>query len=77
MSTTDCLVYRWQKGLSRYYKVYLYKDLLGDWVLTKVWGGINSRLGNFEHQATLTKEPALLLIDEIIKKRKKRGYHLL
>jgi hypothetical protein len=72
----DWLEYRWQKGNSRYYKVCLYKDLLGDWIVTKIWGGINSRLGNFEHFAFEKLEPALILIEEISQVRKKRGYNL-
>ncbi len=72
----DWYEYRWQKGISRYYKVFLYKDLLGDWILTKVWGGVNSRLGNYEHKLYPTMQAASSMINQIKVQRKKRGYHL-
>ena len=69
--------YRWQKGLSRYYKVYVYKDLFGDLILTKVWGGMNSRLGNFEHIKIDDYQSALAIIEEINSVRQKRKYELI
>ena len=72
--TCDWLEHRWQKGISRYYKVLLYRDLLGDWIVTLVWGGINSRLGNFSHHAFKNQHEAMLLINTIGIIRKKRGY---
>lgn len=73
----NCYQYRWQKGISRYYKVYLAKDLLDTWVLTCVWGGINSRLGNYKKIAYASLEEAFEFIELLMKKRIKRGYKLI
>ena len=67
---------RFQKANGRYYKVYLYRDLFGDWMVTKVWGAINSRLGNYTHQMFYEYIDARNCINEIIERRKERGYLL-
>lgn len=74
--TNHWISYRWQKGMSRYYKVTVYKDLLNDWVLTCAWGGLNNRLGNYKHIVLKTFEDADLYIQELMKRRLKRGYKL-
>lgn len=67
---------RWQKGISRYYKVILQKDLLGDWSLTKIWGGVNSKLGGYSNHTFFDRDEALKMVEEIKKHRKQRGYQL-
>ena len=69
--------YYWQKGVERYYKVFVYKDLLGHWVLTKAWGGLQNRLGNYEHLTLFTKEAIRDCLAEIFERRDKRGYKLI
>jgi predicted DNA-binding WGR domain protein len=68
-----CYQIRWRKE-GRYYKVVLQKDLLGDWSLTKIWGGINSRLGNYQNHTFLNLKDAFNMINEIKIRREKRGY---
>lgn len=69
--------YRWQKGTSRYYKICVYKDMLNDWILTSAWGGINSNLGNYKHVALNSIEEAATLIENMMKRRLRRGYTLM
>ncbi len=60
----------------RYYRVILSQDLLGDWVITKVWGGINQATGRITHLpcANYTEGEKLLLKFKQI--RMARGYTL-
>jgi hypothetical protein len=74
MPNCDWYEYRWQKGSSRYYKVIVYKDLLGDWIVTKVWGGVNSNLGNHKHFVSNNFDSAMHLVVKIFNRREKRGY---
>ncbi len=41
---TTWLRIRWEKG-TRYYEAYVHQDLWGDWVLTRIWGRRETRLG--------------------------------
>lgn len=50
--------------------------MLNDWILTCVWGGINSRLGNHSHTMVNSIDDAALYIENMLKKRKKHGYEL-
>lgn len=69
--------YRWQNiKKRRFYQVYLKKDLLNDWVLTCVWGSLDSRLGNFQHHAFKGLKEAILFINNMKELRQKRGYLL-
>ena len=51
--------------------------MLNDWILTCVWGGINSRLGNYSHLKIDNENEAKIHIDKMIKHRRKRGYELI
>lgn len=62
---------------SRYYKIIIQKDMLNDWILTCVWGGINSRLGNYSHLKIDNENEAKIHIDKMMKHRRKRGYELI
>lgn len=64
----------WRKGNSRYYKIYLFKDMLNDWIVVKVWGGVNSKLGNYSKTAYHEYNDALNEIKSIDHIRTKRGY---
>lgn len=50
--------------------------MLNDWILTCVWGGINSRLGNYSHLMVNNENEAKIYINNMMKKRMKRGYEL-
>jgi predicted DNA-binding WGR domain protein len=71
------ILLRWERNTdNRYYLALLYRDLLGDLVLTKVWGGIGKATGQQHNTHVNTVEDGLALIDQIIRKRKQRGYEL-
>jgi hypothetical protein len=73
--TSQLLSLRWEHHLKkRYYKVVLSRDLLGDWVLTRVWGGIGQATGKITHIYCVTYEDGLRLADTITKTRIKKGY---
>ena len=61
---------------SRYYRIFLSKDMFDDWVLTKVWGGINKATGRVMHLPCEDLETAILRVQQLVKIRLKRGYLL-
>jgi hypothetical protein len=61
---------------TRYYRILLSKDMFDDWVLTKVWGGINKATGRVVHLPCETLETAMLRVQQLVKIRLKRGYLL-
>lgn len=65
------------KIVQQYYSAYLYQDILGDWILTKVRGGINTARGHVIHQYCTTKEEGLRQIERLRKIRKQRKYKLI
>lgn len=67
--------WRWENmQTQRYYRIILAQDLFGDWILTKVWGGINKPTGRVSKVACLSYDQALQLVDTIAKARVRRGY---
>jgi len=64
----------WRKGNQRYYKIYVTKDLFNHYILTCVWGGVNSRLGNYKNYTFFNLNDANQFIDDISKRRLQRGY---
>ena len=71
------ILLRWERHSDkRYYVAFLCWDLLGDLVLTKVWGGIGKATGQQHNTHANTVADGLALIDMIIKRRRQRGYEL-
>ncbi len=69
------LKYRWEHvQKQRYYQVVLAKDLFGEWIVTRVWGGISKATGRITHLACPSYEEATKLVDKIAKNRLARGY---
>jgi len=69
--------YRWENShKKRYYCLILAQDLFGDWVITKVWGGINKASGRIVHLPCPSYEIAHSTIEKIARTREKRGYIL-
>ena len=66
---------RWQRE-TRYYEVRTYRDLLGDMVLSKIWGRIGSPLGSSVSQVNVSESEIDVLIQQIDNRRQKRGYEL-
>lgn len=52
-------------------------DMLNDIVLTYTWGGKYSRKRSFKHVPVKSKEEVEIHINYMIKRRNKRGYHLI
>ena len=66
---------RWQNiEKNRYYQIFLSRDLLGDWVVTKSWGNLYTAAGRVTHVACVSLDEAKKLINKIVHTRKKRGY---
>ena len=59
---------------ARYYQVHLDRDLLGDWTLRTVWGGIGSRLGRVRCTGVASYEAGAEQVRAIAKQRARRGY---
>jgi hypothetical protein len=59
---------------ARYYQVHLNRDLLGDWTLIKVWGGIGSNRGRMHSTGVASYEAGIEQVDEIARRRARRGY---
>lgn len=64
------------KEKQRYYRIMLSQDLFGDWVITKVWGGIGKAGGRIVHVSYSSYEEAAVEIENILKIRRRRGYEL-
>ncbi len=68
---------RWENPCrKRYYQIFLSRDLLGDWVVTKSWGGSGTSTGRVSNVACASLEDAEALIEKIANTRAKRGYLL-
>jgi hypothetical protein len=52
----------------------LAQDLLGDWTLLKVWGGLGSNRGRMHSTGVASYEAGIELVDEIARRRARRGY---
>jgi hypothetical protein len=59
---------------ARYYQVELIKDLLGDWTLVQVWGGLDSKRGRMRVVWVPSQTAGLARLAAIGKQRGKRGY---
>jgi len=70
--------YRWEhKEKQRYYKVVFVQDLLGEWIITKIWGGLNKSGGGMKHVPCETYAAGIKLIEKISAVRKQRGYQFI
>lgn len=65
------------KEKHRYYRIIVAKDLLGDWIVTKIWGGINQKSGRATHTHCSSFEIAKEYVEKMAKIRKQHGYELL
>jgi len=59
---------------ARNYRVYLERDLFGDWSLRNVWGGVGSGRGRMHNTGATSYEDGLEQIRESDKRRVQRGY---
>lgn len=59
---------------SRYYLLYCSHDLWGTLVVSRYWGGKDSRRGNQRHEVITTVEAAAKRFAAIVQSRKQHGY---
>lgn len=71
--TEKWITRRWTTD-QRYYVVEIQQDLFGIWLVKRSWGGIGSRRGNSLTIPADSYEHALLLLAEVKKRRRTRGY---
>ena len=64
---------RWEKG-TRFYEALVERDLLGDWVLTLVWGRRGSALGRVQHRPHPSVTAARDALQMVVRRRQGRGY---
>ena len=64
---------RWERD-TRYYELRLQQDLWGDWLLTRVWGGKGTALGQIRRELCSGYSDGLALYASASDKRMKRGY---
>jgi len=68
--------YRWEKD-SQYYIAHLHQDILGNTVITRVWGKIGSKFGRIITTPYSTPDDAFSSMSDIKYKRLKCGYTLI
>jgi hypothetical protein len=61
----------------RYYRAFLQEDLLGDWVLVRCWGSLDSQHGRICTELVDSMASGLATFGKIEKQRSTRGYHVL
>lgn len=64
---------RWTKD-TRFYEIHLHRDLWGTWILTRVWGGIDSARGRVVHTPYSTRDECEREILNVERCRRRRGY---
>ncbi len=78
LKETESLFLRWEHPQKqRYYQIYLSKDMLQDYVLTKSWGGIGENSGRMVHVAYSSCTEAIAEVKKVTQVRKTRGYLLI
>lgn len=69
--------YEWlNKEKSRYFTIMINRYKPNEIVLNYSWGGCNSNRGGKKNVLVRTQEEAQLYINQMIKRRKSRGYEL-
>jgi hypothetical protein len=68
-------VLRWvHPEKARYYQADLVEDLLGDWSLITVWGGLDSHQGQVRRAWVASYEAGVKRLQEIGRRRRQDGY---
>jgi hypothetical protein len=58
----------------RYYSARLERDLFGTWVVRRVWGSLDSRLGGMRCEPVASFGAGLDMLARIESRRRRRGY---
>lgn len=70
-------IYEWlNKEKARYYKITIERNTV-EYKLNYVWGGCNSNRGGKKSLIATTEEEVHHFINNMIKRRKSRGYELI
>ena len=68
-------MHRWiNTEKQRYYQAYLVKDLLGDWVLVRAWGSLNTARGSQRTDLVSSEADGLQKLVALDRRRQQRGY---
>ncbi len=57
------------------YAVWVYRDLLGDWILRREWGSLDSNRGGSKTELLASESEAEAKLEEIAKRRLAHGYY--
>ena len=60
----------------RYYRASVYQDLLGDWVLMRDWGALDSKLGGMKTELLVGLQEGREKLAAIAKRRKQHCYEV-
>ena len=67
--------HRWENSENlRYYRIFFARDLFGEWVITKIWGGLKHAGGGMKNIPCTSYDDGLKLIEKVNETRLKRGY---
>jgi hypothetical protein len=58
----------------RYYRAVVQRDLLGDWIFVRIWGSLDSNLGQVRIEVVESEEVGYRMITTTHKRRLERGY---
>jgi len=61
---------------TKYYKIFIHKDLFGNTILTRSWGSKSNRRSNFKHQIMTDNTDLEKQFNSIIKKRISHHYQV-
>jgi len=75
IADNDCAVHRWTTA-TRYYQLFVQRNLFGQWELVRAWGGRNSRLGRHLVDPATSRDDALAMLATESRRRQRRGYSL-
>ncbi len=72
------LIYQWlNRAKERFYKIEVQKDDVYGVVLNYHWGSCNTNRGGKKNIFVCSEEEAQKTIDQMMKRRKSRGYELI
>lgn len=63
----------WRKD-KKYYRATIQQDIFGTWIVERIWGRINSKIGNHKTNGYTNYTEATETIITIKKQRQYRGY---
>lgn len=70
--------YTWQNTAKRrYYKIFIQPDMLNEFVIICNWGSQITRRGNCRKHAFQSQNEAVEFVEQMLKRRARRGYELL